>query len=57
MMNYQCELCGAYLDPGEHCDCTEEKEQKVQKLMDMLQMEKDGQFVLNIGGQNGIKEL
>ena len=23
MYNYQCEHCGAYLDPGEKCDCAE----------------------------------
>lgn len=22
---YRCADCGAYLDPGEHCDCKEEK--------------------------------
>lgn len=26
-MNYHlCPLCGAHLDPGEKCDCTEQKE-------------------------------
>lgn len=24
-MNYRCEYCGSYLDPGEHCDCKEEE--------------------------------
>jgi len=50
MMNYQCEHCGAYLDPGEHCDCREEKQQSVREIMSMLLMADDGQFVLNVGG-------
>ena len=50
MMNYKCEQCGAYLDPGEHCDCKEEEQQKVSELMSMMLMSDDGQFVLNIGG-------
>ncbi len=24
MYQYECEKCGARLDPGEHCDCEEE---------------------------------
>lgn len=24
----ECEKCGAHLDPGEHCDCEEEKDEK-----------------------------
>jgi len=53
MMNYKCEECGAYLDPGEHCDCQEEKELNIRGIMDMLLMADDGQFVLNVGGRNG----
>ena len=50
MMNYKCDECGANLDPGEHCDCREEKKQKVVEIMSMLLMSDDGQFVLNVGG-------
>jgi len=57
MKNYICDLCGAYLDPGEHCTCEEEKEEKIKRLMEMLAMQDDGQFVLNIGGNYGIKKL
>lgn len=24
--DYRCPKCGAYLDPGEHCDCEQEKD-------------------------------
>ena len=28
-MNYRCELCGVYLDPGERCDCRENKKEDI----------------------------
>ena len=28
MYRYQCEKCGARLDPGEHCDCEEEAKRR-----------------------------
>ena len=49
-MSYQCDECGAYLDPGEHCDCMEERELKIREVMNMLLMAEDGQYVLNVGG-------
>ena len=57
MMNYICEHCGAYLDPGEKCDCMDEKKQMIEKIMGFLIPSDDGQFCLNIGGNNGIKTL
>lgn len=55
MMNYQCEHCGAYLDPAEKCDCQDEKEVKLSKIMDMLFQTESGQYALNIGGINDIR--
>ena len=57
MKNYQCEHCGAYLDPAEKCDCQDEKEINLKKMMDMLLQSDDGQFVLNVGGCYGVKKL
>lgn len=31
MYGYICPDCGAHLDPGEKCDCAEEKDAKVMK--------------------------
>ncbi len=28
---YQCEKCGAHLDPGEHCDCEEEAKREAER--------------------------
>ena len=50
MMNYVCEHCGAHLDPGEHCDCLDEKETTLRRIMDLLTLSDDGQFAMNFGG-------
>ena len=44
MMEYICKQCGAHLDPGEHCDCREEKDLKIREMMDMLLISEDGQM-------------
>ncbi len=44
---YQCPRCGANLDPGEKCDCQEERTKKVketEKRMPPLKVEKGGQL-------------
>lgn len=45
-----CAFCGATLDPGEHCLCIEETEQKrqaqAQKWQSMTKEEKTGQIRL-----------
>lgn len=51
MKNYICDLCGAHLDPGEHCTCEEEKEENIKRLMGFFFMQEDGQFSFNIGGK------
>ena len=35
MYKYQCLICGANLDPGEHCDCRDEHEQKLRKRLSL----------------------
>lgn len=42
MYGYICPECGAHLDPGEHCDCQKEEEQK--KISEMMVVGADGQM-------------
>ena len=51
MYLYICPVCGAYLDPGERCDCTEEREREEQERAERnldiwkdLIREEDGQL-------------
>lgn len=47
----KCPECGANLDPGEHCDCKEEKA-KMEKRMRMLIREgRDKQFQMDLGAR------
>lgn len=55
MYGYICPVCGAYLDPGETCDCEEEREKNRDKLVEaqerLLQLiaeEEDGQLKIAI---------
>ena len=47
MMNYICEHCGAYLDPGEKCDCMDEKKKNIERIMEFLIPSDSGQFCFN----------
>ena len=42
----ECPFCGCNLDPGERCECRNEKEKKKRKFEDMLTIPSDGQIVL-----------
>lgn len=42
-----CPVCGANLDPGESCDCQEEKELEAKKIQSMIKVEKNGQMQFN----------
>ncbi len=55
MYGYICPECGAYLDPGETCDCVEEKERlndkkaEIQERLYQLMAEgEDGQLKIAI---------
>lgn len=55
MYGYICPECGAYLDPGETCDCIEERkelkdkfEEAQEKLIRMFTEDKDGQLKIAI---------
>ena len=41
-----CNLCGATLDPGENCDCEEQREREVKRMEGMFQTGKNGQMQL-----------
>lgn len=46
MYNYRCDNCGAYLDPGERCTCSNKHEKNLQMADDMLSEDLDGQMTL-----------
>lgn len=55
MFYKRCPDCGAYLDPGEHCSCheeravmQEEREKAVEYIGKMMQEEKNGQLRLAV---------
>lgn len=41
-----CPICHAHLDPGEKCDCVEERNRKNEEMMKMLFTDKSGQIRL-----------
>lgn len=53
MYAHRCDRCGAYLDPGEHCDCEREekreRELREQQLEGMVVPGRNGQLVLAFG--------
>lgn len=53
MYNYRCDICGAYLDPGEPCDCREKRREHERKVESMLAAEQDGQMVLREAIEDG----
>lgn len=52
MFYKRCNLCGAYLDVSEICNCEEEKEERRKKYESMTKKDKDGQirFILTTKG-------
>lgn len=46
MYNYRCENCGAYLDPGEMCDCNSTHEKNLRMVEELLEPDSDGQMTL-----------
>lgn len=53
MYNYICDICGCYLDPGEKCDCQEERKQRRKAMDGLLAEEKSGQMVLKEAVDHG----
>ena len=46
MWNYKCLHCGARLDPGEKCDCQDER----QRYLRQFRMSENGQYQFIFGG-------
>lgn len=42
MYNYIYDNCGAYLDPGERCDCQDRRRREIKAPEDMLAVDTDG---------------
>lgn len=47
MYDYICSKCGGHLDPGEKCDCEEEKERYLLKF----KISKNGQYEFNFNSE------
>lgn len=54
-----CPLCGGNLDPGERCDCIQEKLQKEQAMQNLLKIGKSNQLEFNFekGGNKSEKAV
>ena len=46
MYKYQCKICGARLDPGEHCTCRDTHERNLAMVDELLTEDQDGQITL-----------
>lgn len=46
MYKYHCGICGARLDPGEHCDCQKTHERNLAMVDELLTEDQDGQMTL-----------
>ena len=44
MWNYECAICGANLDPGEKCDCQDERA----RYLRQFRVTKNGQYEFNL---------
>lgn len=42
----ECPYCGDHLDPGEQCNCREEKEEKTDKMLKLYISDSDGQMII-----------
>lgn len=46
MYGYICPYCGDHLDPGEKCDCMDEKIRRERRLEQLFTTDSDGQITL-----------
>lgn len=53
MFYRKCPICGANLDPAEHCTCHEAEEKNRILFAGMLKTDKDGQMVLKEASAHG----
>lgn len=43
-----CPICGAHLDPGEPCDCKNEKKRVERKYQSLIKVDESNQLALNL---------
>lgn len=55
MYYHECPHCGCYLDPGERCDCYENRNRYLEAIQKCTREEKDGQLAM-IGTERYVKE-
>ena len=48
MYKYRCEHCNARLDPGEKCDCRDEKKIKMNQMLSLVTEDNHGQIRLKL---------
>ena len=53
MWNYECPICGANLDPGEKCDCQDER----RRYLRQFRVTKNGQYEFNLIYEQNKKSL
>ena len=53
MYKYHCDICGARLDPGEHCTCRDTHERNLAMVDELLTEEQEGQMTLKEAMENG----
>ena len=53
MWTYECPICGANLDPGEKCDCQDER----QRYLRQFRVTKNGQYEFNLIYEQNKKSL
>ena len=44
----ECRWCGCTLDPGEKCDCQEEKKKKGNRLAELMESDRFGQLTMKV---------
>ena len=44
----ECPRCGCTLDPGERCDCLEEKKEKENRLAELMESDRFGQLTMKV---------
>lgn len=55
MYGYICPYCGDHLDPGERCECRDEKEKRKLFISEMLSTDSDGQIAMKEVSGNAIQ--
>lgn len=44
----ECPYCGCNLDPGERCDCRDQKQRKKDRLTELVESDRFGQMTMKL---------